>query len=512
MKFHVLSVTSKTACFELENESVYYAEKAYDVVLNGKTVLEGVKENVFTLYELEPDTEYAVKVGEDSVSFRTEKASMVLHLKDFVNPGEKDDTLMIQSAIAVLPKGGVLYVDPGEYRITSLFLKSDMTLYVAKGAVIYGNPVIGDYPLIPGEEKFLDPKKAPLQLGAWEGNPFPAKPSFISAYSAENVVIEGEGVLDGQADKSDFWKNVKTMTYGRPRMLCFNSCKHVRVIGVTVENSPAWTIHPYFSEDVSFYAIRVKNPKDAPNTDGLDPECCSKVNIVGVYFSVGDDCIALKSGKIYIGKTYKKACEQVVIRNCYMHEGHGAVVLGSEVGAGVKDVTIERCYFEHTDRGLRIKTRRGRGKDSIIDNIAFRHIVMDNVLTPLVVNMFYFCDPDGHSEYVYSKEKLPVDDRTPYIGSFVFDDIRASDAEWALGYFAGLPERPIGSIEIRNSTFTVKKDASKGRPAMMDGIGEMSRVGFVFDNVEKVVFDNVKAEGYDGEKLVLKNVGSLIEK
>ena len=94
------------------------------------------------------------------------------------------------------------------------------------------------------------------------------------------------------------------------------------------------------------------------------------------------------------------------------------------MSGGVKDLTVSQCVFSHTDRGLRIKTRRGRGKDAVIDGVTFENIKMDNVITPLVINMYYFCDPDGKTEYVWSRDpKTPVDDGTPYLGKFLFRDI-----------------------------------------------------------------------------------------
>jgi polygalacturonase len=429
-------------------------------------------------------------------------------MNQFQNTESKDDTLRVQNAIAVLPEDGKLVFDPGDYHITSVFLKSNMTLEIEKGARILGNTNIDDYPLMPGEASYLHQEKK-QQLAAWEGNPFQGKPSIFNAFYQHNINIVGEGLIDGQADKSAFWNNVKNLTWARPRILFFNGCHNIYVQGISIANSPCWTIHPYFSEKLGFYDIYISNPKDTPNTDGMDPECCSDVEIIGVHFSVGDDCIALKSGKIYIGSTYMTPCQKVVIRNCYMFEGHGAVVLGSEAGAGIKEITVERCLFEHTDRGLRIKSRRGRGKNSIINNIVFKNIRMKNVLTPLVINMFYFCDPDGKSEFVQKKTKQKVDDTTPYLGSFVFQNIECTDAEYALGYFYGLPEQPIGSITIKDSSFTVKKDASKGYPAMLCDIEETSKLGFYFNNVSKVVISNVKAEGYIGEEAITNNVASF---
>jgi polygalacturonase len=238
----------------------------------------------------------------------------------------------------------------------------------------------------------------------------------------------------------------------------------------------------------------------------MDPEACDDLKIIGVRFSVGDDCIALKSGKIYIGSTFKKPCNDVTIRNCFMNEGHGAIVLGSEAGAGLTNLLIERCYFKHTDRGLRIKSRRGRGKDSVIDNVTFRDIYMDNVLTPLTINMFYFCDPDGKSDYVQDRKPLPIDDRTPYLGKFTFERMTVVSAEYALGYFAGLPEQPIGEITISDSTFTVKEDASEGRPIMACNVDNTSKMGFNFLNVKKVNLHNVKASGFVGQEEIYDNV------
>lgn len=141
--------------------------------------------------------------------------------------------------------------------------------------------------------------------------------------------------------------------------------------GVTFKNSPSWTLHPYFSDNLKFYGLTINNPSDSPNTDGLDPESCKNVDIVGVKFSLGDDCIAVKSGKIYMGKKYRTPSENIHIRQCLMENGHGAVTVGSEMAGGVKNLVVEECRFYDTDRGLRIKTRRGRGKDAVLDQIIF---------------------------------------------------------------------------------------------------------------------------------------------
>ena len=117
-------------------------------------------------------------------------------------------------------------------------------------------------------------------------------------------------------------------------MIFLNHCENVTVQGLTVQNSPAWNLHPYFSNHTRWIDLKVLNPKQSPNTDGMDPESVDGLEVVGVYFSLGDDCIAMKSGKFYMGHKYKVSSRSVDIRQCYMRHGHGAVTLGSEIAAG----------------------------------------------------------------------------------------------------------------------------------------------------------------------------------
>lgn len=506
MNYHIVSLTPVSITVERDDLTPYYSEKSHDVFLNGEKAL-GAKTNVFTLFSLKPDTSYVLSIDGKETEFKTGKVTSVLHASAFKreNP-EMDDTLLLQSAISFTPKGGRLVID-GEYSVTSLFLRSDRILYLPKGSILKGNPKAKDYPLLP-PFRLVEGRKVPCQ--SWEGDYYPSKPSLLNIIEEENVRILGEGRIDGLANESnEFWNDVKNLPYGRPSLFYSYKAKNVSLIGLSFRNTPAWTIHPFFSENLHFLSLSIFNPKDAPNTDGRDLECCTKRQVLGVRFSVGDDCIALKSGKIGLAKERKRALSDCVIRNCLRENGHGAIVLGSEAGYGIKDIQVERCLFKNTDRGLRIKTRRGRGKDSIRDGILFKEITRDGVLTPLVRNRFYFCDPDGKSEYVQNKNPLPVDKRTPYLGSFVFQDIVARNCEVCFGYFYGLPEKRIKSIVIKDSLFERKKEAREGRPARRLGVEKRKKKGFLFTNVEKVVLDHVKMAGREGERVEKENVLSL---
>jgi polygalacturonase len=164
----------------------------------------------------------------------------------------------------------------------------------------------------------------------------------------------------------------------------------------------------------------------------------------------------------------------------------------------------------NTDRGLRVKTRRGRGKLSVLDDISFENIDMDQVMTPFVVNSFYFCDPDGRTEYVGTRKALPVDDRTPAIKRLTFKNIDAKNCHVAGTYIYGLPESKIEELTFENINFSYAEDAKPGVAAMMLGCDEASRQGLIACNVKKLVLKNVNIEGNDGEAIIAENVDEII--
>ena len=337
--------------------------------------------------------------------------------------------------------------------------------------------------------------------------------ALLSAAYAEDITIIGPGTVDGNAGASDFWTKFHEFPTARPRLFFFSHCKDVRIHGIHACNSASWQFHPFFSDRVSFYDVFISAPKDSPNTDAIDPESCDDVNIIGCRFSVGDDCIAIKSGKIDVGMRFKKPADHHTVRNCLMDFGHGAVTLGSEMSAGIRNLTVEQCYFRGTDRGLRIKTRRGRGKLCDINDVVFDNIRMDGVKTPVVMNMYYnCCDPDRFTEYVWSREHLPVDDRTPHLGSFHFYNLDCTDAEVAACYIDGLPEMPIDEVCFKDCRISFREDAKPGVPAMENFAEKRCRLGMYLDNVKRIVIDNVKLEGVVGDEIIAQHHEELIVK
>ena len=246
-----------------------------------------------------------------------------------------------------------------------------------------------------------------------------------------------------------------------------------------------------------------------PNTDGFDPESCRHIRMYGTEFSVGDDCIAIKSGKIYMGMKYHVPCEDIEIAWCCMLDGHGGVTVGSEMAGGVKNVRVHHCYMRGNDRGLRIKTRRGRGKYAVIDDIVFDHVRMEGVKAPLVVNAMYYCDPDGKTDFVQSREKQPADDTTPTVGSIRFEQVNATGCEACVGYILGLPERPVKEILLKDCNFSFNPDGKPMVPAMARDVETCLRRGLIARFVENISLNNVRFEGIEGQELDFRDCGGL---
>ena len=122
------------------------------------------------------------------------------------------------------------------------------------------------------------------------------------------------------------------------------------------------------------------------------------------------------------------------------------------------------------------------------------------------MNMFYCCGEGGQEEYTWSRKPYPVDDGTPYLGSFTFKDIDCEGVEVCAGWFDGLPERPIEKVSVINSRFIfVEGEKRSAQPALANDVNAVSGKGFYFNNVNYVRIKNVAVENVDGEKFIFEN-------
>ena len=282
-------------------------------------------------------------------------------------------------------------------------------------------------------------RKRPIRL--------PAVQSLLSATNAENIAIEGDGVIDGNGES--WWDDGAQVhdagvmgNHPRPRLIVLDHCKHLRVEGVTIQNSAFWQFVPYYSDDITIRNIRVLAPPHSPNTDAVDPFSSSNIRIDHLYADTGDDDIAIKSGAIN-SPGGDDPTHDISITDCTFLHGHG-LSIGSEIAGGVHNITAERIHFEGTDNGIRVKANRDRGND--VSNLVFRDLDMKDVANPLVISEYYphILPPAG--EVVTA---APVTRLTPHFHDITVENLTATGAKMA-GAIVGLPEAPVDHITLKN--------------------------------------------------------------
>jgi len=342
--------------------------------------------------------------------------------------GVTKDTKAIQAAVedCASAGGGTVRLSGGTFLTGPILLKSNITLEIAKGAVLLGSPDRADYPMVTfARQQTVQP--------------------LVSAVNAENVTITGEGTIDGNGKV--WWDyivgardaGVLGNDHPRPFGVLFDHSSHVRMEGVTVQNSGMWQIVPYYTDDVVIRNVRILAPK-SPNTDAIDPFSSSNVVIDHVYSSTGDDNIAIKSGAIN-SPGPDAPSKNITITDCTFENGHG-LSIGSEIAGGVQNVRTERIHFKGTDQGIRIKSGRDRGND--VSNLSFKDITMEDVKTAILITEYY---PHPAPEGDVPAE--PVGRLTPRFHDISIENVTATGSSSA-GTIVGLPESPVLGLTMKN--------------------------------------------------------------
>lgn len=411
--------------------------------------------------------------------------------------GKALNTKLINSTIDRLNRvgGGTLFFPAGTYLTGSIHLKSNITLELEVGAILLFSDNFDDY--LP----FVEVRHEGVMMKSFQ--------PLIYAVDAENITIKGEGTLDGQGKKwwmeffrvmidlkdngmrdinkyQPMWdaQNDTTAIYAetnkdyvstlqrrffRPPFIQPVRCKKVKIEGVKIVNSPFWTVNPEFCDNVTIKGITIDNVP-SPNTDGINPESCRNVHISDCHISVGDDCITIKSGRDAQARRLGVPCENITITNCTMLAGHGGVVIGSEMSGSVCKVTISNCVFDGTDRGIRIKSTRGRG--GVVEDIRVSNIVMSNIKQEAVVlNLKYSQMPaEAKSE------------RTPIFRNVHISGMTVTGVKTPIK-IVGLEEAPISDIVLRDIHI------------------QGARQKCIFEDCERITMDDVII---NGEEIKLK--------
>ena len=406
-----------------------------------------------------------------------------------VGDGQTLNTAAIQAAIdgCAQAGGGTVYLPAGRYVTGSLFLKNDITLYLDAGAVLLGSERVADYPVI---------------AHRWEGVSRQAHAPLIGGTGVENVAICGRGTIDGRG--KTWWQmhRARKLAHPRPRLVSFGHSRNVLIEGCTLTHSPSWTIHPYECENVTVDKVTIVNPPNSPNTDGINPESCRNVHIANCHIDVGDDCVTIKSGTEEEGWDRLTPCENIAVTNCTMVHGHGGVVIGSEMSGDVRNVVIANCVFVGTDRGIRLKSRRGRG--GVVEDIRVSNVVMADVLCPFIMNLYYGPGAWG-AERIADKSAWPVDAGTPRFRRIHFSHITARQVQYAAAFLYGLAEMFIEEVTFEDVAVSMAADAEAGNPAMAPGIPAMQRAGFCARNVRGLRLRDVEVSGQVGPALTVED-------
>lgn len=320
----------------------------------------------------------------------------------------------INRVISLVSKkgGGKVIIPKGSWNTGAIELKSHVNLVLEEGATLHFA---------------FEPKLYPLVRTSWEGLACWNYSPCIYAYKATDIAITGKGTIDGGGNNDTFWqwngsprfgykegvtkesqklgsrsKLMKMaedgvpfderkfgMGYGlRPQLVNMVRCERILIKDVKMINSPFWVIHPLLSKNITVDGVYVWN--EGPNGDGCDPEACENVLIQNCVFHTGDDCIAIKSGRNNDGRLWNQPSKNIIIRNCKMEDGHGGVVIGSEISGGCENVYAENCVMDspHLERILRIKTNNCRGGQ--VQNINMRNVVVGQCKEAVVkINLDY---------------------------------------------------------------------------------------------------------------------------
>jgi polygalacturonase len=411
------------------------------------------------------------------------------NVKDFGanSDGKTLNTEAFASAIAECAGagGGHVIVGAGTWLSGAIHLKSNIDLHLEKDATILFSENPQDY--------------LPVVFTRFEGIELMNYSPFIYANGCENISISGEGTLDGQGKAWLKWKDiqkgdakrlyqmanddvpVKERIFAqkgdalRPFFVEFVNCKNIRLLDFTLRNSPMWSIHPLYSENVFIQGIKIITA--GHNNDGIVIDSSKYVLIDDVDLETGDDSISIKSGVDKDGWRVNRPSENIVIKNSRMKKGHSSITVGSEMSGGVKNVYVQNCSFLDSDQGVRVKSMLGRG--GYVENIWARDLQMHNIDNAVLqFDMAYD-----------SSTNPPATATLPKINNIYIDNLRISgNPSKYLVKIDGLPEQPLENVNLSNITGSSEKGIVIGNAKQIN----LENISFSAKKKPYFQFTNVK--------------------
>lgn len=284
--------------------------------------------------------------------------------------GTTNDREALQASIDDCEKngGGTVVLESGKiYYTDSLRLKKNVELHLQKGARLKATSDIRGY--IRPCEQINDPKTALI------GNPVTGKPSFVFlyGYEADGASITGEGVIDANGHSFVKRKDPYYVTgdfYPRPTVIYIEKSNHITFREITITDAPFWTLHPAGCDDVLISQIRILNDLDVANSDGIDPDHCTNVRILGCHIECADDCICLKTSK---GNAEYGPCENIRIADCTLISTSAAIKIGTEGVDDFRNISVSGCIISRSNRGLSIQIRDG----GCVENVSYSDCIIE---------------------------------------------------------------------------------------------------------------------------------------
>ena len=440
--------------------------------------------------------------------------------------GEIKVTEAINNAIKQLSEsgGGKVIVPHGKWLTGPVVLKNNINLYLEDGAELLFSQDFSDY--------------LPAVLTNWEGSEVYSYSPFIYAFNQENIAVTGKGILNGQG--KPWWEHRIYPGFGNKKLIEMNDnevpvkerrfdstdnylppvffgplhCKNILLEGVTFRYGAFWTVNPSFCDNIivrDIYIITNGDYGDAPNGDGINPNSCSNVLIEYNTLDTGDDCITIKSGRDKDGRRIGTPCKNILIRHNKGLQGHGGIVIGSEMSGGVENVYAHDCRFNGTDRIIRIKTDRGRG--AYVKNCWFKDIYADTIQREAIrINMLYS-----------GGNRLPAEEinsGTPSIENINYENINCEFAKRNAIQIIGLPEMAVKNvtfsdihidsnlgIEISDANdISLKKIKVKNRVAPALSVSYSDKIYIDKLNITNTETNKVPIELTDSKNITLKNI------
>jgi polygalacturonase len=367
--------------------------------------------------------------------------------------------------------GGVVYIPAGTWLTGPITLMSNVNLHITENAALLFTT---EY------EQYLPPVQT-----RWEGMDCYNFHPLIYAIDATNIALTGKGIIDGQASNEAWWWMNGNPNYGwkegmnnqklsgrkqllafeqnqtpaeerrfglegalRPQLVNFNNCNTVLIEDLTLKNSPFWVIHPVRTDNFIMRGVTIVSA--GPNSDGCDPESCNGVLIEDCYFDTGDDCIAIKSGRNNDGRRWSIPSQNIIVRNCRMADGHGGVVIGSEISGGFSNLFVEDCEMDSPEllRVIRIKTSDCRG--GVIENVNVRNVTVGKCSEAVLkINLMYEPGEECNRSF------------PPFVRDVTLDNVTSRESKYGI-YIIGLDgEVNISGITLSNCSFNgVQEGAS----------------------------------------------------